>query len=227
MKANYYIGEKMATVGATDLKSGARIILIEDDSLYIDFKDFDGPYQSLEELKKKSSIFKKLTLSDPQRVQQILENKNIFSVKNMIFTEIDKKVTFDFMKLLDHTIRGKIKSKKMSGIHYFDKDRMKIKQILEKKDKNFVWKAIVYIYDKKNNQHYEKESNFFPANWSLTQLFHECDHAFLNKIKDTSKRNIYNSQTTSGVPVKIIIEDNKVKSIYPIHLKDTLASAAL
>ena len=100
---------------------------------------------------------------------------------------------------------------------------MRIKKIIENTDSQGVWKALVEVYDKKLNKWFEKESTFFPRDWSLTQLSHECDYAFQNKVKSKNKQYIYLGETLSGIQVEIVVENDKLKSIYPIIKKTATA----
>ena len=168
---------------------------------------------------KQSEIFKNLARIDPSRVQKILDEKNMIKVKNQIYIEGNKQYPIDFINLITHAIKGKIASKEVFGIHFFDNNTMKIIKILQKEDKNLVWRAEVEVYDKNYDTPFLKESTFFPKSWSLNQLFHECYFAFINKIKDSKKASVFISKTYSGVPVEIIVKNDEIKSIYPTYTK--------
>lgn len=216
METHFFIGENIGSVNSDDLLPGVRIIKIKTENISIQFEKYEGPFNSIEQLKRESSIFKKLVKTDQSRVQKILENKNIINVSNFVLFKEQKSFSKDIIKTFQHTTKGDIKSKNISGIHFFNNESMRIKKIIENTDSQGVWKALVEVYDKKLNKWFEKESTFFPRNWSLTQLFHECDYAFQNKVKSNDKEFIYLSKTLSGIHVEIAIEDNKLKSIYPI-----------
>lgn len=217
MKGYYYIGDNIVTTNPEDIERGVRILHVDSDGIILKYKNMDGPFESLSQLKKESLIYKKLAQTDTNRVQKILMERNIFKVKKHILTPVDKGVTKDFIKAIEHSIRGNIKSKNIYGIHFFDSKKMKIKKIINNEDENSVWTAIVEIFDLERKEWFEKQSTFFPLKWNLTKLFEECDYAFLNKVKDKNRQFVYKSLTLSSVPVEIIIRDNKLKSIYPIH----------
>ncbi|NQU52905.1 MAG: EndoU domain-containing protein [Bacteroidetes bacterium] len=185
----------------------------------MEFKDLEGPFNSIMDLKKGSNIFKDLAKSDQKNTKWILKESNIINCSKLIFTKGNKVVSRDFIKLMEHSMRGTIRSKEILGIHYFDKDKMEILNLTDSEDENQVWKAKVKVFDLESNESYIKESTFFPKSWSLTKLFHECDYAYLNKVKIEEKKYIYESTTPSGVPVEIVIKNEIVKSIYPIYNK--------
>lgn len=219
MKKHFYIGDNIATANSNDLKGGVRIICFITESISIKSEELEGPYDSIIQLRKESSIFKELAKTNPSRVRKILEEKNIFKVKKIIVSENNKSSTIDFIKTIQHSIKGDVRSKTIFGVHFFDSDKMKIKKIIEDSDNNGIWKALVEVYDMEQKKWFEKESTFFPINWSLTQLFQECDYAYQNKQKCDQKRFIYYAKTLSGIPVELVIKDNELKSIYPIMTK--------
>jgi len=219
MKTHFYIGDNITTTNPEDLQRGVRIVCIKAEYILIKFERLDGPYDSIKQLKKESSIFKKLAKTNPSRVQKILEKKNIFNATKFILTEKNKSSKIDFIKTIQHSIKGEVRSKTIFGIHFFDNDKMKIKKMIEDCDNNGIWKALVEVYDMEQNKWFEKESTFFPRNWSLTQLFYECDFAYQNKEKCNEKQFIYSAKTLSGIPVELVVKNNELKSIYPIMTK--------
>lgn len=192
MKKVYYIAKGVTSNNSSDLKVGVRIFL-EKYNPFIEYTDEnkEGPFDNIKELKQKSLIYKSLVKEDSSYSR-------------------------NFMNLFGHTTRGNIKSKKVYGIHFFDSQSMKIKNILGSEDKNMVWKAVVEVFDLDRNEWFEKESTFFPRIWSLNRLFHECDYAIKNKRKIGDFK--YISSTSCGVPIEIIIQNQELKSIYPIYL---------
>ena len=217
MNKNFYIKDNISSINSTDdLSSGVRILCVNLGYISINIEKSDGPFNSIEQLKKESPIFKKLVKTDHLRVQKILEKKNIINVKDFILHKEKKSYSIDIIKTFQHTTKGDVKFKKISGIHYFNNEKMRIKKITANTDSKGVWKALVEVYDMKQNKWFEKESTFFPRDWSLTQLFHECDYAVQNKVKCYDKQSIYLGKTISGIPVEIIIKNTELKSIYPI-----------
>jgi hypothetical protein len=219
-KQNFYIVENIATIDPKALSDGVKIIQIDTINIFMTFEGLDGPYNSIQELKKKSGIFKKLVSSDPQRVQKILDKNNIVKTSHLVFTEVNKTFSFKFTKLIEHAVRGDVKKNLLNGIHFFEPSRMKIVDLIWNEDINKVWKAEVEVFVPERFSWYPKTSSFFPVYWNHSQLFAECDYALKNMIKSKQDNHAYYSNTLTGIPVKIIIKDNDVKSIFPIHEKE-------
>jgi Bacterial EndoU nuclease len=221
MDTNFFIGDNIGSINSDDKSEGVIIFTIKTENISIKFEKYDGPFNSINQLKKESSIFKKLVKTSPSRVQKILKKKNIINMKDFILLKEKKSYSIDIIKTFEHTTKGDVKSKRIYGIHYFDNEKMKIKKITENTDSQGVWKALVEVYDMKQNKWFDKESTFFPRDWSLTQLFHECEYAIQNKVKCYDKQSIYLGKTLCGIPVEIIIKNNELKSIYPIMSRIT------
>jgi hypothetical protein len=219
MKRYFYIGDDIVTTKSNDLNAGVRIFCEETKHHPFVYKKIDGPFSSLRQLRKQSNIFKRLVKSDTKRVQQILDFKNIIDIpydKPIIFVK-KSGYSQDFINLFTHTYLGNIQSEKIFGVHYFDNTRMKIIKTIASEDSNNVWKALVEIFDVEKQRCYKKESTFFPKDWTLNRLFHECDFACQSKVKVKDTQYIYSAKTLSGVPVEIILRDDILKSIYPIY----------
>ena len=217
MKFKYYIQKNVYSSNKQGLKIGVRIEKIP--SIYtIDFENGDGPFDDLLSLKKKSTIYRNLLLTNPKRAQQICLEKNISVAKNFIFTKEDFSVSKDFIDLFEHCIKGKIKNGKVYGVHYYDSEKVKILNIIEENRSNGVWKAEIEYYNIATKKWVKKDrpSTFFPLNWTMHQLFYECYYAVNNKKLRNSSDNVYLSKTETGINVEIICVNGKTKSIYPL-----------
>ncbi len=87
---------------------------------------------------------------------------------------------------------------------------------MSKNEKSGVYSARLAKLNKYTDQWVEKEevTNYFPDNWSIHQLFHECYFAFNNKIQVSDR--IYKSQSISGIIVKFVIDENgKILTFFP------------
>ena len=225
MKYLYYIRDNNICSDSLDgiKEIGIRIFAIPNDfanpteNYFLEIKEGDGPYQSIRNLRRNSPIFKRLSSKSSKLANKILDKKNISFIKDLVLTPQERTYTKDFIKLIDHTLRGHIKDKKVFGVHYFEETKMKLKELIKSENEKGVWKAKIVFFDKSNNTWIEKTSTFFPKNWSIHQLFHECDYAFTNKIKDKSSDSKFTSKTYSGINVEIIIINDNVKSIYPLY----------
>lgn len=216
MEFKYYIVKDVFINDKESLKSGVRIQKIP--AVYtINFKNGEGPFDDLPTLKKKSTIFRNILLRNSKRAQQICLEKNICVVKNFALTEKGFSVDMNFINVFQHCIKGQIKKGKVSGVHYYDSDTMKILKINKLDESSGVWEAEIEIFDKKTNKWIKKDSTtFFPKDWSMHQLFHECVYAVKNMKKKVNSKNIFTSLTETGVKVEIISVNNEMKSIYPI-----------
>jgi hypothetical protein len=179
-----------------------------------DKNEAEGPFDSLYDLKKKSFIFSSVKL-DKHR-QRILKSGNIKEITDFILT--DSKTTCDitFMGSLNHTMVGKITNQKVKGVHFFNPDEIRIIEKILINDSTGVYSARIEKLNKDTGVWIAKEeiTNFFPDNWSIHRLFHECLFAYNNKIHVSN--NIFKSKTISGILIKIVInEHGKILTIYP------------
>jgi len=213
----YYIHKNSFINNKQGLKPGVRIEKIP--SIYtIDFKEREGPFNDLPSLKKKSTIYRNILLRNPKRAQQICLEKNISVIKDFIFTKEGFSVNKDFISVFEHCIKGHIKNGKVYGVHYYDSEKVKVLKIIEQNESNGIWKAEIEFYDKKSNSWIKKDNptTFFPQNWSMHQLFHECVYAVNNKQKKVDSKNVFVSKTEAGINVEIICINGEMKSIYPL-----------
>lgn len=218
MKTLYYIHNKIVSTDNLSSNGITRIFAIPSDLCSLVLREGEGPFSSLRNLKRNSLIFKQIAKCSSKLANQILNERNIIQVKDFVLTD-DQEFSNDFIRLVDHTIRGQIHRREVYGIHYFDPCIMRIRENLKPENEFGVWTAKIDLFDKQYNRWIQKvqETSFFPKIWSLGQLFHECFFAFTNKVKDDTKKNIYTSKTESGIKVEIVISEKKVKSIYPIY----------
>jgi len=103
----------------------------------------------------------------------------------------------NFLGLLYHIMVGKITKQKVTGVHFFNPDEIRIIEIISMDNTTGVYSARIEKLNKNTGEWIEKDkiTNFFPDNWSINQLFHECLYAYKNKIQVFN--NIYKSQTIS------------------------------
>lgn len=217
MKYKYYIDKNTFINDKQGLKPGVRIKKIP--STYIfNFTNGEGPFDDLQTLKKKSTIYRNVLLRNPKRAQQICLEKNICIVKDFIFAKKDLSIDINFINTLEHITKGRVVKGKVSGVHYYDSERVRILKVIEQNKINGIWSAEIEFFDKKTDMWIRKSNptTFFPINWSIHQLFYECLHAVNNKQKKIDSKNVYNSKTKSGIKVEIICINGKIKSLYPL-----------
>jgi len=183
---------------------------------YEEGKD-EGPFKSLSSLRKESKIFQQLLKSNPKRAQQICLEKNINEIQATVKTDNDTRLSPEFVEVIEHCIKGKIKKGKITGVHFYDEKSVKIKKVL-KRNKMGVFEAVIEYYDSEMNRWLKKEksSTFFPLTWTYSKLFHECLFALNNKNKKFGTLNLYRSKMKSGIKVEIVIKEGILKSIYPL-----------
>tara|TARA_B100001063_G_C16777694_1_gene567079 strand:- start:6687 stop:7367 length:681 start_codon:yes stop_codon:yes gene_type:complete len=215
----YFVDEKLNSFNSQDLGKGSRILKISSDSRLPSTISKEGPFISIDELKKSSNKFNFLLKRDPRRAQKICKNDRIYTIKNSGNTFLYNNVKpEDLIKTILHATHGSVKNGKVSGVHFYNNEKMKIVEIIKKKQ-NGVFQARFKLYDEKTKRWIEKESTstFFPENWSLKKLFDECGYALSENqcelIMDTKNR--YKSYTKSGIEVIIIKINNNIKTIYP------------
>ena len=181
-----------------------------------------GPhvYNTLQDLKKMHPGLQKFKRDYPKRFEQMFKTENILDWEEFIITKANS-FNGESYKMLIHSLQGEFNRKGINGVHYIStgNSRIKITEIVNGPDKYGVKEVRLEVYsrNKKRWVAKEKPSTLFPEEWSLQQLMLECEHAFKNMKKNTSKEFEWNSTTLKGIPVNIIIgADRKLKSIYPL-----------
>lgn len=216
MKFIYYIQENAVTTNKEGLKPGPMIT-----KSMIDLpipEDVDGIYKSLNELKLNSITYKKIKENDSKRANQIIEEKHIFNGTK--FLSVPKGQTFsqNQIDLLIHSTTGRVKNGIVTGVHFYDTDKVKLLEILETNEKTNVFEAEFEFLDSKTKKWIKKNgtSTFFPKDWTIHRLFQELIYTEINAIKKSGYQNIYTSSTTNGIPIEIIKRKGVMKSIYPL-----------
>ncbi len=216
MRYYFYIQTHTFGTNKQGLKSKIKIL-----KLPINFpiiENGDGPYKSINELKKNSKIFIELTKTNPSLVQKILNPKNIFNGINLILTPKGQTFGMNEMNSLIHCTIGRVKNGNITGVHFYDSKKVKLVEIIKQNKNTGVFKSRFEFYDSRTKKWILKKnpSTFFPINWSVHQLFQECIFGIKNmKINDNSESK-YNSTSLSGIPLEIIMVNDELKSIYPL-----------
>ncbi|MFL1896977.1 EndoU domain-containing protein [Aquimarina sp. 2-A2] len=219
---SFYIVNQISTTDKQGLATGPIITKIPNHLVYnseqkiLCFENGDGPFNSLRALKKNSVIFKNVKGTNIKRAQKILKESNIHEVQNFITTPKNRIYNSEFIDLIDHCIRGRVSNGKITGVHFYDEDRVRILKITDNNIKNGVWKA---KFQYKNPFNYkwitkEAESTFFPKNWNLTKLFQEVNFAYNRKVKLSNNK--FKGITSEGIAVIFIFNNGKPKSVYPL-----------
>ena len=217
MEYYYYILRNGTSTDMQGLKTGTFIVRIPN-HFPLDFTDGNGPYKSVRAIKKYSPIYKLLKKSNPKRAGQIEQEKNIIKSDKLIAapsgTEFKPEVVEGFI----HATIGRIKNGDLTGIHFFDPEKVRIIETLEENEQTSVFKSKFEFYDVRTKKWIEKKapSTFFPKNWNLADLLMECKFAFDRlKAEDLIDGKI-KSVTHSNIEVEMIIKNGKLKSLYPL-----------
>lgn len=217
MEYYYYILKNGASTNEQSLKSGPIIIKIPS-SLNFPFMEGNGPYKSLRALKRYSVIFRTIQSTNKNRAQKIIESKNIFMADKLLAVEKGTEFKKEVVQAFIHATIGRIKNGNLTGIHFFDHERVRIIKITNFNYQTKVFEAQFDYYDLKRGKWIEKSrpSTFFPMDWDLGTLLMECKYAFdklnLVELKDEN----FTSITKSNIEVVIIIRKGKLKSLYPL-----------
>lgn len=208
-------------VGSTkkDLPPGPRIFWSQYGGYYFKFKDGDGPFKSLTELRKNSPIYKKLQKQDPRRAQKIYSKQFLIHAVHDVLTteEVEKDLEWHLYDMLNHTLSGKIKKNVSFGVHYFHPDHHKILELIKAPNDKGVWEARIAIKNHQTNKWVEKSntSTFFPKNWDITMLGFKIHEAYMNK-KPLSETKFV-GLTHCGISIVFIFEGSKIISLYPLY----------
>ena len=217
MEYHYYIIQNGFSTDKQNLKPGTFIVRISN-HLPLNFSDGNGPYKSLRALKRNSPIFKLLSRKNTKRAQQIVDKKNIINSTKLIRTPKDIEFKKEIIDGFIHAVFGRIKRRDLTGIHFFDPEKVRILEMIEENKLTNVFKAKFEYFDTRTKKWIEKKSasTFFPKNWSLTTLIMECKFAF-DKINESDlKDGKIKSTTKSNIEIEIIIKNGDLKSLYPL-----------
>ena len=212
----YYIQENVITTNKQGLKKGTMITKSNID-LPIP-ENIDGVYKSLDELKEKSSIFKKLKKENPKRANKIIEERHIFNGTKILKIPKGQILKQHQIDLLIHSTTGRVLNGNVTGVHFYDSDKVRLLNILNINEKTKVFEAEFEFYQHKTKKWIRKKgtSTFFPKEWSIDRLLQELIFAEKNAIRNSEETNTLSSQTDSGIRVKIIKKKGNVKTIFPL-----------
>lgn len=212
----YYVVEGWASANPDEnLKSRIRIAAIPDTFPFRP-KHLVG-HNSIRHLRRFDEKWKRLKALSSKKADSLYDEKFILGVHDFILTPTDKKFNEYSFHLLQHAIHGSY-DKGFQGLHLISKYNKEIVRIekTKKEDVNGVWEARVFVFNSKRNKTYEKVSTFFPKSWTPTHFMFEIFHA-INNIEVSPAITGYSSKTLSGIPVEVVIENNRARSIYPKH----------
>ncbi|MFN8250140.1 MAG: EndoU domain-containing protein [Ferruginibacter sp.] len=215
---HYYILNDVVSSN-NDLPVGPRIKSQPANWIIIKYENGEGPFTSLKELRKNSSIYKKLLRENPARAQKICEKRFIFQTAELvpISDSTQKNLGNIAFEMLSHIISGKLKDKNVAGAHLFDPNIIRIEKITKEKNSKGIWEAIISRKDINQNKWVLKKlpTTFFPDFWNKGMLLIKLEQAFVKKKKISETK--YIGYTECGVPIAFIYKKEKVVSAYPVY----------
>ncbi|MBN1651060.1 MAG: EndoU domain-containing protein [Bacteroidales bacterium] len=181
----------------------------------LDKRDGEGPFDSLFELKRKSLFLAGITKQKDR--QRILKSKNIEEISDFFFTQEGTSIDKNFFDSFTHITIGQISNRKVKGIHFYNPERVRIKELIKIDNNTGIYSAKIESLNKHTNEWIEKDeiTTFFPDEWTASKLFLECYIAYKRKHKVSD--NVYISYTQSRIKVKFVIDNTgKIFTFFPV-----------
>ncbi len=222
-KSKYYVVENWASANPEkNCNSKIRIAEIPNDFPF--FLNNKLGHNSIRHLRRHDPIWNEFNSKSRKVADKICEEKFILNCHDFILTPNNEKFNEYSFDLLQHTIHGKYDNE-FSGLHLISNLNKEIISIEQTKaeDIHGVWEARITLKNNKRNKIYEKTSTFFPRMWTPTHFMFES-YSAISILQINSNQIEYESKTNSGIPVKIIIRNNRAKSIYPLYTERTASS---
>ncbi|MCW8898102.1 MAG: EndoU domain-containing protein [Flavobacteriales bacterium] len=219
MKKWYYIIDNIGGE-ILDLEPGSRIFETHDNIAKHPKGVGEGPYDSIKELKQQSEIFKHLEIQNPTRARKIQEDRFLIKTTRRVYVPLDgSEYLKQIYPLMQHSSNGTVNSKGVLGVHLFNKERVRVIQQTVPTNKYGIWEAFVMVYNPRSKRWMTKSraSTFFPTSWGLQELVDECRTAYENRKIISDRKSV--GVTYSGIPVVFIIENGKLKSVYPMYIR--------
>ncbi|WP_416443576.1 EndoU domain-containing protein [Leeuwenhoekiella sp. A16] len=217
MEFKYFIVPNGISTDKQALKAGEFIIKVPF-NFPTTFADGEGPYNSIRGLKKNSTIFKNLISNNPRRAQKILVETNIIKPSEFIFHPKGISFNAETMDVYLHAVNGRVSNSDVTGVHYYDKQKVRIIELIAKNKETGVFSAKIEYFDHRTNKWLRKKlaSTFFPITWNRGNVLSECKYAIERiKLPNEGNRKI-ESETSNGIKVILQIKDGKIKTIYPL-----------
>ncbi|MBF0693440.1 MAG: EndoU domain-containing protein [Flavobacterium sp.] len=124
----------------------------------------------------------------------------------------------DLFHFYQHALCGTYNEKedKFSGVHFLDKEAVKIKRYLYI-NAHYVIKADVWRYNYITEKWILKENTtLFPPFWDETTLLLKLDSAYRFRFPIQGKKNQFGAITDCGVKMLFIYINGKPKTVYPL-----------
>lgn len=202
-----------------DMLDGPRVMELETNQINLPENEGEGPFESLLQLKKESKLYRQLIIQDQKRAENIVKQQFVVSVRELIMWPVGVCEEFYQMiyRIMQHSKNGKVNRSGVSGIHLYNKDKVKVTKLINSNQETGIFEAEIEVLNERTGKYIRKEgrSSFFPIDWGLQRLIHECFEAFNNKVENDKFS--YHGMTTSGIKLEFVYDGNKkFKSVYPI-----------
>ena len=176
----YFIVDEVGSSDKADLRTGIRVFMMPEPmafppvshpsiprlAAYLD--DGEGPYESIRQLKENSELFQALQKADPKRAAAIFEKRFLIGLDPGKYALYESTVDDEFHKLiyplLLHTVLGSIRKNDVSGVHYFDPERIRVERLVSFDEQTKVWQAHIKVYNPNRDKWIPKRdpATFFP-----------------------------------------------------------------
>jgi len=151
IKMKYYYIHQYLPSEHQDMLDGPRIVELQSKAIKLQKEEGEGPYDSLEELKKDSSIYRQLIQENPRRAEKIASDQFLVKVENIILWTEGVDETFHKMvyRIMQHSSNGKVNRKEVSGIHLFDNNKIKILKLLNEDKTTGIFEAEIEVLNER------------------------------------------------------------------------------
>lgn len=171
----------------------------------------EGPYESIDFLKRNSTIFKNLFEKYGDKVNIIFEDRLIFTpVSHFQFPK--NGFPLDFIEVYNHTVLGDFNRTRSSGGHFYQENKIRIVEQLAIDSKNVV-RALIEIYNPETLLWVKKNepTTLFPLSWTFQKYINEAYFCY-NNMDDKGF-----ATTSCGIATKFLFDKKGGrKSFYPI-----------
>lgn len=198
---------------------GPRIVEVNTDCLNIQENEGEGPYESLIQLKKESKFYKELLKNNSKRAQKIAIDQFIVKAQNIIYWPdgVDDSFRKMVYRIMQHSSNGKVNRKGVSGIHLYNKNKVKILKLINEDKATGIFEAKIEMLNENTGKYVKKQgsSSFFPKNWGLQRLIFECYEAYKNRKK--VEIHVYHGRTKSGILLEFVYnQEDRFVTVYPV-----------
>lgn len=109
-----------------ELVCGERIFAVPTSFPLFNLTDGQGPFFSLRYLIENSKIYENLMLVNPKRANKIILDKYIVKVADLALHPKGTEFERDYIDATQHARLGTISKQKLTGVHFYDVNKVKI-----------------------------------------------------------------------------------------------------